>query len=237
MQCGNIRRKALDQIWSLNSFHNAHLKQSVPLDLCTCVSIQVLWWISLLCVSLWPSSGSSRCRKATLFTSTGRSMPTGMKESIMGELAFSPQLMWRWTSSFYLSAVLCCTVVTLFHISLFCPSQILPPTEKPTPIKSPTLQVLDYGEAVALFNFNADLPVELSFRKVSTAVELQQRGIGFPSTLSPFNRSYWDMWTCSTSQAKNLISNWHFRHSFRARWEDWYHSHDRILNRKLPAAG
>ncbi|XP_037337527.2 vinexin isoform X1 [Pungitius pungitius] len=46
--------------------------------------------------------------------------------------------------------------------------EILPPTEKPTPIKSPTLQVLDYGEAVALFNFNADLPVELSFRKGET---------------------------------------------------------------------
>ncbi|KAM4575938.1 vinexin isoform 1-T5 [Odontesthes bonariensis] len=43
--------------------------------------------------------------------------------------------------------------------------EILPPTEKPTPIRSPTLQVLDYGEAVALFNFNGDLPVELSFRK------------------------------------------------------------------------
>ncbi|XP_056232129.1 vinexin isoform X2 [Seriola aureovittata] len=43
--------------------------------------------------------------------------------------------------------------------------EILAPTEKPTPIKSPTLQVLDYGEAVALYNFNGDLPVELSFRK------------------------------------------------------------------------
>uniref|UniRef100_A0A671U3E8 Sorbin and SH3 domain containing 3 n=1 Tax=Sparus aurata TaxID=8175 RepID=A0A671U3E8_SPAAU len=43
--------------------------------------------------------------------------------------------------------------------------EILPPSVKPTPIKPPTLQVLDYGEAVALFNFNADLPVELSFRK------------------------------------------------------------------------
>ncbi|XP_078141299.1 vinexin isoform X2 [Centroberyx gerrardi] len=43
--------------------------------------------------------------------------------------------------------------------------EILAPTEKPTPIKSPTIQVLDYGEAVALYNFNADLPVELSFRK------------------------------------------------------------------------
>ncbi|KAJ0067549.1 hypothetical protein NL108_008023, partial [Boleophthalmus pectinirostris] len=43
--------------------------------------------------------------------------------------------------------------------------EVLAPTEKPTPIKSPTLQVLEYGEAVALYNFNADLPVELSFRK------------------------------------------------------------------------
>ncbi|XP_061117225.1 vinexin isoform X1 [Conger conger] len=43
--------------------------------------------------------------------------------------------------------------------------EIIPPTEKPTPIKSPTIQVLEYGEAVALFNFPADLPVELSFRK------------------------------------------------------------------------
>ncbi|XP_056275325.1 vinexin isoform X4 [Pseudoliparis swirei] len=46
--------------------------------------------------------------------------------------------------------------------------EILLPSEKPTPIKSPTLQVLDYGEAVALFNFNADLPVELPFRKGET---------------------------------------------------------------------
>ncbi|XP_051964193.1 vinexin-like isoform X4 [Xyrauchen texanus] len=43
--------------------------------------------------------------------------------------------------------------------------EIIPATEKPTPIKTPTIQVLEYGEAVALFNFNADLPVELSFRK------------------------------------------------------------------------
>ncbi|XP_058245086.1 vinexin isoform X3 [Hemibagrus wyckioides] len=43
--------------------------------------------------------------------------------------------------------------------------EIIPPTEKPVPIKSPSVQVLEYGEALALFNFNADLPVELSFRK------------------------------------------------------------------------
>ncbi|KAJ8378057.1 hypothetical protein AAFF_G00248520 [Aldrovandia affinis] len=43
--------------------------------------------------------------------------------------------------------------------------EIIPPTEKPTPIKAPSIQVLEYGEAIALFNFSADLPVELSFRK------------------------------------------------------------------------
>ncbi|XP_029459654.1 vinexin isoform X2 [Rhinatrema bivittatum] len=43
--------------------------------------------------------------------------------------------------------------------------EILPPTEIPKPIKSPSIQVLEYGEALALFNFKGDLPVELSFRK------------------------------------------------------------------------
>ncbi|XP_044293397.1 vinexin isoform X2 [Varanus komodoensis] len=43
--------------------------------------------------------------------------------------------------------------------------EILPPTEIPKPIKSPTIQVLEYGEAVAQYNFKGDLPVELSFRK------------------------------------------------------------------------
>ena len=47
-----------------------------------------------------------------------------------------------------------------------CP-RILGPTEGPTPVKSPSVQVVEYGEAVALFNFNADLPVELPFRKVT----------------------------------------------------------------------
>uniref|UniRef100_A0A4W4ER70 Sorbin and SH3 domain containing 3 n=1 Tax=Electrophorus electricus TaxID=8005 RepID=A0A4W4ER70_ELEEL len=43
--------------------------------------------------------------------------------------------------------------------------EIIPPTEKPVPIKEPAIQVLEHGEAMALFNFTADLPVELSFRK------------------------------------------------------------------------
>ncbi|XP_066495699.1 vinexin isoform X2 [Tiliqua scincoides] len=43
--------------------------------------------------------------------------------------------------------------------------EVLPPTEVPKPIKSPTIQVLEYGEAVAQYNFKGDLPVELSFRK------------------------------------------------------------------------
>ncbi|NXS52486.1 VINEX protein, partial [Brachypteracias leptosomus] len=47
-----------------------------------------------------------------------------------------------------------------------CPlAQILPPTEVPKPIKGPTIQVLEYGEALALYNFRGELPVELSFRK------------------------------------------------------------------------
>ena len=49
------------------------------------------------------------------------------------------------------------------------PHQIIPPSEKPTPIRAPTVQVLEYGEAVALYSFTADLPVELSFKKVTVA--------------------------------------------------------------------
>ncbi|XP_025066171.1 vinexin isoform X2 [Alligator sinensis] len=43
--------------------------------------------------------------------------------------------------------------------------EVLPPTEAPKPIKPPTFQVLEYGEALALYGFKGDLPVELSFRK------------------------------------------------------------------------
>uniref|UniRef100_A0A8B9EIU4 SH3 domain-containing protein n=1 Tax=Anser cygnoides TaxID=8845 RepID=A0A8B9EIU4_ANSCY len=46
------------------------------------------------------------------------------------------------------------------------PLQVLPPTEVPKPIKAPSIQVLEYGEALALYNFRGELPVELSFRKV-----------------------------------------------------------------------
>ncbi|XP_071585346.1 vinexin isoform X3 [Heliangelus exortis] len=43
--------------------------------------------------------------------------------------------------------------------------EILPPTEVPKPIKAPPIQVLEYGEALGLYNFRGELPVELSFRK------------------------------------------------------------------------
>ncbi|XP_043840404.1 vinexin [Dromiciops gliroides] len=43
--------------------------------------------------------------------------------------------------------------------------EVLPPNEIPKPIKAPTYQVLEYGEAVAQYNFKGDLEVELSFRK------------------------------------------------------------------------
>ncbi len=44
--------------------------------------------------------------------------------------------------------------------------QILPPTEKAQPKKSAPVQVLEYGEAIARFNFTGDTAVEMSFRKV-----------------------------------------------------------------------
>ncbi|KAH0518479.1 Vinexin [Microtus ochrogaster] len=43
--------------------------------------------------------------------------------------------------------------------------EVLPADEIPKPIKSPTYQVLEYGDAVALYTFKGELEVELSFRK------------------------------------------------------------------------
>ncbi|XP_029107311.1 sorbin and SH3 domain-containing protein 1 [Scleropages formosus] len=43
--------------------------------------------------------------------------------------------------------------------------ELLPPTEKAQPKKHAPVQVLEYGEALARFNFNGDTPVEMSFRK------------------------------------------------------------------------
>ncbi|XP_067156050.1 sorbin and SH3 domain-containing protein 1 isoform X7 [Apteryx mantelli] len=43
--------------------------------------------------------------------------------------------------------------------------ELLPPAEKAQPKKSAPLQVLEYGDAVAKFNFNGDTQVEMSFKK------------------------------------------------------------------------
>ncbi|XP_019487121.1 PREDICTED: vinexin isoform X2 [Hipposideros armiger] len=43
--------------------------------------------------------------------------------------------------------------------------EMLPADEIPKPLKPPTYQVLEYGEAIAQYNFKGDLDVELSFRK------------------------------------------------------------------------
>ncbi|XP_054654401.1 sorbin and SH3 domain-containing protein 1 isoform X7 [Dunckerocampus dactyliophorus] len=43
--------------------------------------------------------------------------------------------------------------------------ELLPPTEKAQPKKSVPVQVLEYGDAVARFNFTGDTVVEMSFRK------------------------------------------------------------------------
>ncbi|XP_036402500.1 sorbin and SH3 domain-containing protein 1 isoform X2 [Megalops cyprinoides] len=43
--------------------------------------------------------------------------------------------------------------------------ELLPPTEKAQPKKQAPVQVLEYGEALARFNFTGDTAVEMSFRK------------------------------------------------------------------------
>uniref|UniRef100_A0A8C3SVL4 Sorbin and SH3 domain containing 1 n=1 Tax=Chelydra serpentina TaxID=8475 RepID=A0A8C3SVL4_CHESE len=43
--------------------------------------------------------------------------------------------------------------------------ELLPPAEKAQPPKLAPMQVLEYGDAVAKFNFNGDTRVEMSFRK------------------------------------------------------------------------
>ncbi|XP_044880314.1 sorbin and SH3 domain-containing protein 1 isoform X16 [Mauremys mutica] len=43
--------------------------------------------------------------------------------------------------------------------------ELLPPAEKAQPQKLAPVQVLEYGDAVAKFNFNGDTQVEMSFRK------------------------------------------------------------------------
>ncbi|XP_051837700.1 sorbin and SH3 domain-containing protein 1 isoform X38 [Antechinus flavipes] len=43
--------------------------------------------------------------------------------------------------------------------------ELLPPAEKAQPKKMAPIQVLEYGDAVAKFNFNGDTQVEMSFRK------------------------------------------------------------------------
>ncbi|XP_005373726.1 PREDICTED: vinexin isoform X2 [Chinchilla lanigera] len=43
--------------------------------------------------------------------------------------------------------------------------EVLPADEVPKPIKPPTYQVVEYGDAVAQYTFKGDLEVELSFRK------------------------------------------------------------------------
>lgn len=56
-------------------------------------------------------------------------------------------------------------------------SQLLPPAEKAQPKKLPPVQILEYGEAIAKFNFNGDTQVEMSFRKVSRPFILCLRAV------------------------------------------------------------
>ena len=58
------------------------------------------------------------------------------------------------------------TVTTTSNLMFCVLIQLLPPTEKAQPKKSAPVQVLEYGEAIARFNFTGDTGVEMSFRKV-----------------------------------------------------------------------
>lgn len=72
---------------------------------------------------------------------------------------------------FYVSKrVFRCEVTGLTSVMLFF--QLLPPTEKAQPQKSAPVQVLEYGEAMARFNFTGDTGVEMSFRKVIHTVSV-----------------------------------------------------------------
>lgn len=64
--------------------------------------------------------------------------------------------------------ILCNHCASDQNVNALCclPVQLLPPTEKAQPKKSAPVQVLEYGEAVARFNFTGDTVVEMSFRKV-----------------------------------------------------------------------
>ncbi|XP_021569132.1 sorbin and SH3 domain-containing protein 1 isoform X1 [Carlito syrichta] len=52
--------------------------------------------------------------------------------------------------------------------------ELLPPAEKAQPKKLAPVQVLEYGEATAKFNFNGDTQVEMSFRKGERIALLRQ---------------------------------------------------------------
>ncbi|KAM5139350.1 sorbin and SH3 domain-containing protein 1 isoform 49-T49 [Callospermophilus lateralis] len=52
--------------------------------------------------------------------------------------------------------------------------ELLPPAEKAQPKKLTPVQVLEYGEAIAKFNFNGDTQVEMSFRKGERITLLRQ---------------------------------------------------------------
>ncbi|XP_036294561.1 sorbin and SH3 domain-containing protein 1 isoform X46 [Pipistrellus kuhlii] len=52
--------------------------------------------------------------------------------------------------------------------------ELLPPAEKAQPKKLAPVQILEYGEAIAKFNFNGDTQVEMSFRKGERITLLRQ---------------------------------------------------------------
>lgn len=66
--------------------------------------------------------------------------------------------------------------------------QLLPVTEKAQPKKSVPVQVLEYGEAVARFNFSGDTVVEMSFRKVREGIFAVMYSSSAPKGIGLFTR-------------------------------------------------
>ena len=144
------------------------------------------------------STGSCLCRRETSFTFISKSIRTGTKESITAGWGSSPAPTSRYPGSvsfsgktqtcpehhlsnlcFVSSFPLISLLSALFRSPLPLPpthplSQLLPPAEKAQPKKLTPVQVLEYGEAIAKFNFNGDTQVEMSFRKVSCPLILHQ---------------------------------------------------------------
>lgn len=159
------------------TFHGKWKLTLIGVPLC----LKVLYFLSFKVINFvfvtYLFSGNYPSRKETSCTSFDKWIKTGMKENITEELASSLEVTLRCVDSTFLhslywffTAELIGDILGVFFkmwlYNIHLPVQLLPPTEKAQPKKSAPVQVLEYGEAIARFNFTGDTVVEMSFRKV-----------------------------------------------------------------------